>query len=479
MVSHASETKTKIVCTIGPASDRREILRALIREGMDVARINFSHGTAETNVQAIHLVRDVAAEENAIIAIMADLQGPKLRIGRLTCPLDLVSGDWISFTVRDADGAGHIIPLPHSQLIAGARIGDRLLLDDGAIEIEICEVRETETLIGRVVVGGTLSSHKGIAAPGNMAAIGALTTKDRMDARLAAEHGVDFIALSFVQRAEDLAELRELLCDDERGDEIGVIAKIERREAVDHLSEILPVCDAVMVARGDLGVETSPQQVPVLQKEIIRQCNRRGVPVITATQMLQSMIEHPRPTRAEASDVANAIFDGTDAVMLSAETAAGRHPVEAVAIIREISAIAEREVICRVDETRNDTSERIHPITDAIGRATVRVGREIGASLIATSTWSGYTARQVARERPHRPIVAFTPRETVVRQLALVWGVTPVLVPPYGSTDEMLEMVERRLKERGEATPGDTVVIAGGIPVGGAGKTNFIKVHRI
>jgi len=477
MVCHASETKTKIVCTIGPASDDRELLRELIREGMDVARINFSHGTQETNGQAIRAVRDVAAEEHAVIAVLADLQGPKLRVGRLVRTLDLAPGDWISFTVLEADGTDHVVPLPHPELIAGAHVGDRFLLDDGAIEIEIREVRETETLIGRVIVGGILSSHKGIAAPGSASGISALTEKDRKDAQFAVEQGVDFVALSFVQTASDLGQLREILSH-RGGSEIGIIAKIETRDALDHLSEILDASDAIMVARGDLGVETSPQQVPVLQKEIIRRCNRRGLPVITATQMLQSMIEHPRPTRAEASDVANAIFDGTDAVMLSAETAVGRYPAKAVAMIREISEIAEQEVACRVDETRSGMSERVHPITDAIGRAVVQVGQEIDASLIVTSTWSGYTARQVARERPRRPMVAFTPREDVVRQLALVWGVTPVLAPPYEATDDMLNTITRLLSERGEVNPGETVVVAGGIPAG-EGKTNFIKVHRI
>jgi pyruvate kinase len=478
MVSHASETKTKIICTIGPASSDRETLHALIRAGMDVARVNFSHGTRETHAETIRLVRDIAAAEGAVVAVMADLQGPKLRIGRLAAPMGIVAGDWISLTTLACDGTDHVVPLPHPELIAGARVGDRLLLDDGSIEVEVREVRP-EVLIGRVVVGGELSSHKGIAAPGGTSRIAALTEKDRADARFAAECGVDFVALSFVRTAGDLAELRRLLDGCEAGGDVGVVAKIEKREAIEHLPEILRDSDAVMIARGDLGVETSPQRVPVLQKEIIRRCNRLGVPVITATQMLQSMVDHPRPTRAEASDVANAILDGSDAVMLSAETAAGRYPVEAVAMIREISAIAEQEMAYRADEAPSDGLERTHAITDAIGKATVRVAREIGAALIVTSTWSGYTARQIARERPRRPIVAFTPRESTLRRLALVWGVTPVLVPPYESTDDMLETVGRVLLERGETKLGDTIVVAGGVPASSEGKTNFIMVRRV
>ncbi len=477
MVSHASETKTKIVCTIGPASSGRETLRALIRAGMDVARVNFSHGTHETHERTIRLVREVAAAEKATVAVMADLQGPKLRIGCLVSPLELAPGDWVSFTTRPSDGTDRVIPLPHPELIGGSAVGDRLLLDDGAIEVALREVRP-EAVIGQVIVGGALSSQKGIAAPGAAAGIAALTVKDRFDAGFSVDCGVDFVALSFVRTAEDLAELRALLDKHSGGDEVGIVAKIEKREALDHLEGILHACDAVMVARGDLGVETSPQRVPILQKEIIQRCNRLGVPVITATQMLQSMVENPRPTRAEASDVANAILDGSDAVMLSAETAVGRHPVAAVAMIREISAIAERETVSR-DDGPPEVGEWTHPITDAIGRATVRIARETGARLIVTSTSRGYTARQIARERPQHPIVAFTPSEVTLRRLALVWGVTPVLVPPSRSADAMLETVGRLLRERGEAVSGDAVVVTGAIPAGSEGKTNFIKVHRI
>jgi len=478
MTHRASETKTKIVCTLGPASRDRETLRALIRGGMDIARVNFSHGTRETHAETIRRVREIAKDEEAVVAVLADLQGPKLRIGRLDKPIDLHPGDWVAFSTLPADGTDHVVPLPHSDVIGGSRVGDRLLLDDGSIEVEIREVRP-DVLVGRVFVGGRLSSRQGVAAPGGALGIAALTEKDRADARFAVETGVDFVALSFVRTAEDLAELRSLLDESPAGRDAEIVAKIERSEAIGRLDEILRAADAVMVARGDLGVETSPQRVPVLQKEIIQACNRRGIPVITATQMLQSMVDAPRPTRAEASDVANAILDGSDAVMLSAETAIGRYPADAVAMIREISAIAEREMPSRESAADSGPGDRSRRVTDAIGRATVRVAEEIDAALIVTSTWSGYTARQVARERPRCPIVAVTPQETTLRRLALVWGVTPVLVLPSDSTDELLEGIGRRLRERGEVRPGDTVVVTGGIPTGGEGKTNFIKVHRV
>lgn len=478
MTHRASETKTKIVCTLGPASRDRETVRALIRGGMDIARVNFSHGTRESHAETIRRVREIAEEEAAVVAVLADLQGPKLRIGRLDEPIDLRPGDWVAFTTLPADGSDHVVPLPHSDVIDASRVGDRLLLDDGSIEVEIREVRP-DVLVGRVFVGGRLSSRQGVAAPGGALGVAALTEKDRADARFAVETGVDFVALSFVRTAEDLAELRSLLDESPAGRDIEIVAKIERSEAIGRLDEILRAADAVMVARGDLGVETSPQRVPVLQKEIIRACNRRGIPVITATQMLQSMVDAPRPTRAEASDVANAILDGSDAVMLSAETAVGRYPTDAVAMIRKISAIAEREMPSRESAADSAPGDRSYRVTSAIGRATVRVAEEIDAALIVTSTWSGYTARQVARERPRCPIVAVTPQETTLRRLALVWGVTPVLVPPSDSTDTLLERIGRRLRERGEVRPGDTVVVTGGIPTGGEGKTNFIKVHRV
>jgi len=479
MVSHAAETKTKIVCTIGPASHHEGVLRGMIRAGLDVARINCSHGTPTEHEAMIRLVRRLADEESAVVAVMVDLQGPKLRVGSLAEPIELTGGDWLSFTTLPADGTAHVVPLPHPEIIASATVGQRLLLDDGAIEVEIREVRET-TMVGQVVVGGRLTSHKGIAAPDGVTRVASLTAKDHEDVVFAVTRGVDFVALSFVQTADDLRELRSLLDDQAHsGRDVRIVAKIESRSAVERFDEILAEADAVMVARGDLGVELPLEEVPLIQKEIIRKCNRAGVPVITATQMLQSMVEQPRPTRAESSDVANAILDGTDAVMLSAETAVGRYPVEVVTTIRQISRVVEDRMRREIEHGPFVDRPHIHPVTDAIGGATARIADEIEAKLIATTTWSGYTARQIARERPRQPIVAFTAQEPVLQQLALVWGVTPVLVPDYRSTDEMIDTVTATLRERGEVVPGDLIVLTGGIPVGGGGKTNFIKVHPI
>ncbi|MCK4570501.1 pyruvate kinase [Candidatus Bipolaricaulota bacterium] len=484
MVLCAADTKTKIVCTIGPASCKPDVLRDLIREGMDVARINFSHGTHSEHEAIIGQVRQAATDDNAVVAIMADLQGPKLRIGRLADPLQLSVGEWVSFTDQLSDGSHNVLPLPHPEVISGACVGQRLLLDDGAIELEIRETRP-DVLVCIVVVGGKLSSHKGVAVPDGVVAISALTDKDREDAGFAVSQGVDFLALSFVRSPDDVRELRNLLRTfGPDGERVHIVAKIESRHAVARFDEILPLVNVVMVARGDLGVELSPQEVPFHQKEIIHRCNWAGVPVITATQMLQSMIENPRPTRAESSDVANAILDGTDAVMLSAETAVGRYPVEAVRMIREISTVVEERMLKRavgfpenLDEV--EAVDHVHLVTDAICDATAQIAAELDVHLIATATWSGYTARQIARKRPKQAIVAFTPDPNVQRQLAMVWGVSPLLVPAFENTDSLLEVVSRTLLDGGDGHPGDWIILTGGFPVGGGGKTNFIKVHRI
>ncbi len=470
--------RTKIVATIGPACEDEATLRDMINAGMDVARINLSHGTHDEHARNIAAIRRLAATAGIPVAIMADLQGPKLRIGRIDPePLVLNNGDRV---VLSASSAGpRIIPLPYPALIAGSHTGDRLLLDDGEIELQVEQV-QPDALTCRVVAGGRLTSHKGIAAPGATAPISALTDKDKLDARFALAQHVDYLALSFVRHADDIEALRNVV-EEVTGDRttVGIVAKIEKKEALANFDAIMEASDAVMVARGDLGVEISVEEVPLHQKQIIRRCNRAGIPVITATQMLQSMVSFPRPTRAEASDVANAILDGTDAVMLSGETATGRYPVAAVETMARIARIVEPRLQPRTTRKFEHGVPHRRPITDAISDATARIADDLGARLIVTSTFSGYTARQVARERPHVPIVALTPRETTRRRLALVWGVQPVLVPEYNNTDEMLSLIRNTLVERKLAAPGDLVVVTGGIPVGGGGKTNFLKVHRL
>ncbi|MEN6369284.1 MAG: pyruvate kinase, partial [Thermotogota bacterium] len=388
MTTELGANRTKIVCTIGPATRAPETLQALVRAGMNVARVNYSHGTADEHAETIRRIRQVAASERAVVAVLADLQGPKLRLGDLARSLDLAVGDRITLTSDvAADGSRGRFPLPHPELIEGARPGGRLVFGDGEPEAIVREVG-LHALVAEITVAGRLSSRRGIAAPGTGGSLEALTPKDQDDARAAVACGADYVALSFVRAGSDVRRLRELLAALPGGAGVGIVAKIEKPEAIENLDDILEVSDAVMVARGDLGVEISPQDVPMHQKAIIRQCNRLGKPVITATQMLQSMTDSPRPTRAEASDVANAILDGTDAVMLSAETATGRFPVQAAAMMREIAILAERQMPWHIDDVATRKAEHPHPVTDAISDAAVRIADKVGARLIVTSTWS-------------------------------------------------------------------------------------------
>ena len=435
--------------------------------------------------QCISTIRRVAEQEKANVAILADLQGPKLRVGLLIperialreeqrvvfCPDPVASDEtWIS--------------LPHPELIAELSVGDRVLLDDAALEVSIDRVSNGQAS-GEVTTGGMLRSRVGISAVSHSETpaaktIAALTEKDRSDATHALEHGVDFLALSFVRSAEDVVALRALVeCQTGDASAVGLIAKIEKREALDRMEEILAVVDGIMVARGDLGVEASVQEVPYHQKRIIKLCNRVGVPVITATQMLQSMVTQPRPTRAEASDVANAVLDGTDAVMLSAETAMGAHPVRSAETLMEIAQMTEDRLLAWEDPFPFQSVRHEQPITDAISDATVRVAAGVDAKLIVTSTSSGYTARQIARERPDIPIVAVTPYPKVRARLALSWGVETSVVPESGTTEELLAQVGRVVMDAHLAVPGDLVVLTGGFPVGGGGRTNFLRVHRL
>jgi pyruvate kinase len=363
--------------------------------------------------------------------------------------------------------------LPHPDLVADVQPGQRLLLDDGALELQI-ESKTEADLVCRVIVGGRLSSHKGVSAPGAALSLSSLTDKDRADAQFAVEQSADYIALSFVRRAADVSGLRALLAS--RGAHVPIVAKIEKAEALDAFDEILQAADAVMVARGDLGVETPAEYVPIHQKRILRACNCAGKPAITATQMLQSMMDNPRPTRAEASDVANAVLDGSDAVMLSGETATGHYPVEAVQVMERVATIAEEHLDC--GEWLRRVNEANVP-SEAIARATVEIAMDLKAAAIITSTMSGHTAQMVARYRPCVPVLAATPDQAVYRRMALVWGVVPLLVPEYASTDEMIETTTRAAYQAGLVKPGECVVITAGIPAGGEGKTNMLKVHVI
>lgn len=466
--------RTKIVCTIGPASEDPEVVRSLVRAGMSVARINFSHGDHATHTRTIETVRRVAEEEGRLVAVMADLQGPKLRVGDLP-PEGVVLEEGEVVVLTSSSFSPGRIPVPHPEALRGLQPDQRILLDDGRLELRV-EGRDGEEVRCRVVVGGRLTSHKGLNLPSGTSHIPAITPKDREDLRFAVGQGVDFVALSFVRSAEDVRELRRLL--NGAGSDLPIVAKIEKAEAVDAFGDILEAADAIMVARGDLGVETSPEEVPFYQKRIIRACNRVGKPVITATQMLQSMMERPVPTRAEASDVVNAVLDGTDAVMLSGETAVGRYPVEAAETMASLCAHAESHLplgrfLYGAERPPSPT------VTEAISHATVEIAAEVGARAILTATMSGTTARMVARHRPGVPIIAATPNPRTLMRLMMVWGVTPVRVPRFATTDEMVVLMVQAAYERGFVRKGDRVVLTAGIPFGGEGRTNMLKVHVV
>jgi pyruvate kinase len=468
--------RTKIVCSLGPACDDDAKIRAMIQAGMNVARINFSHGDHAAHLTRIQRVRRIATEMGAVIAILGDLQGPKLRVGEIANGFVMTYTDReITLTTRAVPGSEEEVQLPHPDLVHDVKPGQRLLLDDGLLEFKVISTTPTDIRC-KVVNGGPLSSHKGVSAPGANLSLSALSDKDREDAVFGAEQQLDFLALSFVRTADDVKKLRDLLAA--IGSTIPIVTKIEKAEALDNFGEILACSDAIMVARGDLGVETPLENVPVVQKEMIRYCNAHGVPVITATQMLNSMITQPRPTRAEASDVANAIYDGTDAIMLSAETASGKYPVESVETMAKIAHITEQDVPFEKWSDRRVLGAT-PSLPDAIGHATVEIAYELNAKAIVTSTRTGNTTRLVARFRPRAGIIAMTPSEVVQRQLALVWGVTPILSQRYTTTDDMIRICSMLIVKNGLAQRGDKIIITAGIPTIASSQTNMLTVHAI
>ncbi|MDX1664642.1 MAG: pyruvate kinase, partial [Candidatus Promineifilaceae bacterium] len=429
--------RTKIVATIGPASNEPGTIRQMLHAGMDVARVNFSHGNHETHIKTVGMLREVAESEGKVLAILGDLQGPKLRLGHVGADgIQLAVGDEVMLTPYRGQPA--MIHLPHPELLAILRPDARIVIGDGEVELRVTE-KQGEVVRTTVKVAGLLESRKGVNVPGLDLPISSITEKDREDLALICELALDFVALSFVRSAEDIEELRHLMAA--HGAQIPVIAKIEKSEAIDNLLSIREAADGMMVARGDLGIEVPPQEVPLLQKRIIRVCNEVGKPVITATQMLQSMVEHPRPTRAEASDVANAILDGTDAVMLSGESAAGKYPVESVLMMNQIAEMTEAAFPYEMwRERRLENGQAMTSVTEAISAASCAVADEVAAEAIISSTMSGFTARMIARHRPMTPILAVTPLEETRRRLALVWGVNAVIVPHVSSTDEMIRV---------------------------------------
>lgn len=466
--------RTRIVCTLGPATDSPERIRALIHAGMNVARINFSHGTLDDHKRRVETVRALAAQENAIVGILGDLSGPKLRVGELPNNSFLLRpGETVKFTLGKQAPPG-TIPLDFPFLGDALRPGEHILLDDGTKEVRVVSVAAQE-IQAQIITGGELKSRKGVNLPNAVLPIPSLTAQDKENALWAIHQEFDFLALSFVRRAADVMELRHLVR--EQGAQIPIISKIEKPEAVQDLDAILAQSDGVMVARGDLGVEMPAEQVPMTQKMIIHKANSLGIPVITATQMLESMIENPRPTRAEASDVANAVLDGSDAVMLSGETAVGQYPLEAVTAMARIADYTEH--FMKQEHLNRPTLLHNQSVTDAIGESTVALAADLNAKLIVTLTSSGYSARMVARHRPLIPILAVTEHEKIRRRLALVWGIQSACVQEHHDIEPLVREALRLALEKKLAAPGDPIVITGGVPTGITGSTNMVQVRVV
>lgn len=473
---HSVGRRTRIVATIGPATESEAVLRDLLRAGMDVARLNFSHGSHSWFARTIALLRRLAKEERRHLAILQDLQGPKLRLGQLwQDPFELVEGATVWLTTGPARAASQL-PVEYDALPREVQPGDPVYINDGRVQLLAVGTKES-AIECRVVHGGSVGSHKGLNLPNTTVSAAALTEKDRTDVAFGLRHRVDVVAQSFVRGAHDVQQLRDCMaqaCRSREAADVPIIAKIEKHEALQAFDEILAAADGVMVARGDLGVEIPAARVPVVQQQIIAAANAAAKPVITATQMLESMVESSRPTRAEVSDVANAIFDGADAVMLSAETATGKYPLQAVQMMHEIALEAETQ--CR---SVPSGAVEARDVTDAIAQVTCEVAREIGARAILCGTTSGRTARLVARYRPGIPILAITPHAETCRRLALTWGVTPLLSRRLKSTDQLIADASRMAVDAGVVQAGDIAVITAGVPFGTPGQTNLLKVHII
>ncbi len=472
-----SQRRTKIVATIGPATSSPEMLKAIIEAGATTLRLNFSHGTHADHQRSIRLIRQTAFELNRPVAILQDLQGPKIRLGRFeTGSIILAKGDRFTLTNRLIEGTQEISCVTYDYLADEVPIGSNILLDDGKVEMVVEEINhEKGDLHCRVTVPGKLSNNKGVNFPGVYLSIKAMTDKDREDLMFGLDQGVDWVALSFVRNPQDIIEIKELISS--AGKNVPVIAKIEKHEAIEQMEAVLSLCDGVMVARGDLGVELPAEDVPVLQKRLIATANRLGIPIITATQMLDSMVSNPRPTRAEVSDVANAILDGTDAVMLSNETAVGSFAVEAVATMARIAERIEQEEILNANSRLSRDNRRSIP--NAISQAVGQIAESLGAAAIMTLTQTGATARNVSKFRPKTPILAITPHVNVARQLQMVWGVKPLLVLELPSTGQTFQAAINVAQEKNLLTEGDLVVMTAGTLQGVSGSTDLIKVEIV
>lgn len=472
-----SRKKTKIVCTMGPASDSDDILRELVKNGLNVCRFNFSHGTYEEQKERMDRAKRIREELKQPIALLLDTKGPEIRTGDFEAPVVLEEGAEFVITMDDCLGNKDRCTVSYKGMVDDVNIGDTVLIDDGLVALKIVDIKGKE-IITKVENSGIVSSKKGVNLPGVSIKLPAITEKDIEDIKFGISQGIDFIAASFVRKASDVLEIRKVLEDNDACD-IHIYSKIENQEGVDNIDEILKVSDGIMVARGDMGVEIPSEEVPIVQKRIIKKCNALAKPVITATQMLDSMIRNPRPTRAEVTDVANAIYDGTDAIMLSGETAAGKYPVEAVKTMARIARRTEETLDYTLTKHYNNIRSEEFTVTDAISHATCTTALELKAKAIITSTTSGYTTRMVSKFRPEAPIIAATSSEKVMRKLAMVWGTYPVFGNQGQNTDEVVNEAIEATKNAGYADSGDIVVITAGVPVGQTGKTNLIRVSTI
>lgn len=470
---NSSSPRTKIVATIGPASRSPEVIREMVLAGMSVARLNFSHGSYEDHAKTIAMLRRVSREMDAPITLLQDLQGPKVRVGELPDgAIALTEGEPLTLLPADEyQQKPNTASIDYPHLAEEAEPGTQIMLDDGLLELKVTAI-EGDAVQTVVVKGGKLKSRKGVNLPSLNLRLPSMTEKDIADLEFGLAQGVDWISLSFVRKGEDVRLLKQRLAEHKADNP--VIAKIEKPQAIENLEDILDACDGIMVARGDMGVEVSPERVPMVQKHIIRRCNERGMPVITATQMLESMIQNPRPTRAEASDVANAIVDGTDAVMLSGESAVGAYPIQAVGMMSRIAREVEKSVT--FTNFPPDLSDETHAISEALNV----IDDILDLRCIVAFTTSGYSAMLAAAERPKAMVVALTAREAVYHRLNLVWGVRPILVDQLEANfEDALLKAEKYLKERNFAATGDRILVMGGIPMAAAGGTNFLKLHTV
>ncbi|HEU23971.1 MAG: pyruvate kinase [Mesoaciditoga sp.] len=469
--------KTKIVCTIGPATIKKEMLEALVRNGMNVARLNMSHGTHEEKSQTVMDIREIRKRLGLPVGILMDIEGPKLRTGKLkTEYVELKKGSKLVLTTEDILGDENKISVSYTGLPSDVKAGDTILLNDGLINLKVISTTQKE-IVTEVVNGGEITHNRGINVPGVDLKVPTLTEKDMKDIELISKIKPDYVALSFVRKPEDVMHLREIF-KSKGFDDPRIISKIETKQALDNLEKILDVSDGAMVARGDLGAEIPSEDLPIEQKRIIKLCNDRAIPVITATQMLESMVENPRPTRAEITDIANAVLDGTDAVMLSEETTIGKYPLQAVQFMDKITQKSEKYLELS-ENTRASILQKNKNISDAIAYSSWHLSIELETSVIIASTFSGYTARHVSRFRPSAVVFAPTPKEETYHRMSLIWGVVPTLIDRVESTDEMIENSIRELLGMGLANPGENVIITAGIPWGFSGTTNLIQVHKI